>query len=223
MQRVAAPLTEMGARITFEGATGHDGLPMRVYGQPLTSLRYVNSHASAQVKGALLLAGLSGGVEVTIEEPVRSRDHSERMLTARGVRLEITDGSVTLPAGQVVLPADVVVPSDPSSATFFAARAAMADAGELRLENVCLNPTRTGAFDVLRRMGADIVVEQSAEAFTDQPEADAEDIERGEHGKDRIPHAPTGDGYQYERDDDGYARPDIGEDMEPVGAQQAGA
>ncbi|WP_353265936.1 3-phosphoshikimate 1-carboxyvinyltransferase [Gemmatimonas sp.] len=163
MKRVAAPLSEMGARISFEGAAGHDGLPMRVSGQPLKALRYVNTHASAQVKGALLLAGLCGGVEVTIEEPVRSRDHSERMLAARGVRLEITDTSVTLPAGQVVQPADVVVPSDPSSATFFAALAAMADAGELRLENVCLNPTRTGAFDVLRRMGADIVVEHSAD------------------------------------------------------------
>jgi len=163
MTRVAAPLSEMGARVTFEGAPGHDGLPMRVHGQPLQPLRYVNIHASAQVKGALLLAGLSGGVEVTIDEPVRSRDHSERMLAARGVRLEITDTSVTLPAGQVVQPVDVVVPSDPSSATFFAALAAMADAGELRLEHVCLNPTRTGAFDVLRRMGADLVVEHSAD------------------------------------------------------------
>lgn len=163
MKRVAGPLTAMGARIEFEGAAGHDGLPMRVHGAALRPLRYENTHASAQVKGALLLAGLASGVEVTVVEPTRSRDHSERMLAARGVSLLIGDDAVTLPAGQVLHAADVVVPSDPSSATFFAALAALADGGSLRLENVCLNPTRTGAFDVLRRMGADLVVEHEEE------------------------------------------------------------
>jgi 3-phosphoshikimate 1-carboxyvinyltransferase len=163
MQRIATPLSQMGARITFEGAAGHDGLPMRVEGAPLSPIHYVNVHASAQVKGALLVAGLASGVSVTVEEPTRSRDHSERMLIARGVHLEVRDGAVTLPAGQVVHPADVVVPSDPSSATFFAALAALADAGEVRLENVCLNPTRTGAFDVLRRMGALLTIDEARE------------------------------------------------------------
>lgn len=163
MRRVTDPLAAMGAIIAFEGAPGHDGLPMRVRGAPLSGLRYVNTHASAQVKGALLLAGLASGVEVTVQEPSRSRDHSERMLLARGVRLDVVDDAVTLPAGQVVQPVDVEVPSDPSSATFFAALAALADHGSLRLENVCLNPTRTGAFDVLRRMGASIEVEDARE------------------------------------------------------------
>jgi len=163
MMRVATPLTQMGARIAFEGPPGHDGLPMRVTGAPLTALHYVNVHASAQVKGALLLAGLASGVSVTVDEPTRSRDHSERMLLARGVRLTITDRSVTLAAGQTVEAVDVVVPSDPSSATFFAALAAMADDGVLRLENVCLNPTRTGAFEVLRRMGARLEIEEERE------------------------------------------------------------
>lgn len=163
MKRVATPLAQMGAHITFEGAPGHDGLPMRVVGAPLTSLHYVNAHASAQVKGALLLAGLAAGVSVTVEEPTRSRDHSERMLLARGVQLMVADNTVTLPAGQVVQAADVIVPSDPSSATFFAALAAMADGGEIRLENVCLNPTRTGAFDVLRRMGARVSIADERE------------------------------------------------------------
>ena len=163
MQRIATPLSQMGARITFEGAAGHDGLPMRVAGAALSDLRYVNAQASAQVKGALLLAGLASGVSVTVEEPTRSRDHSERMLLARGVHLEVSDHAVTLPAGQVVQAADVVVPSDPSSATFFAALAAMANEGVLRLENVCLNPTRTGAFDVLRRMGAQLTIEAAFE------------------------------------------------------------
>lgn len=163
MQRIATPLSQMGARITFEGAAGHDGLPMHVAGAALSDLRYVNVQASAQVKGALLLAGLASGVSVTVEEPTRSRDHSERMLLARGVHLEVSDHTVTLPAGQVVQAADVVVPSDPSSATFFAALAAMANEGVLRLENVCLNPTRTGAFDVLRRMGALLTIEEAFE------------------------------------------------------------
>lgn len=160
MRRVASPLASMGAHIDFEGAPGHDGLPMRVHGAQLRGTNYVSAHASAQVKGALLLAGLASGVEVVVEEPYRSRDHSERMLLARGVALEVSERSVRLPAAQQVTAADVVVPSDPSSATFFAALAALADSGELRLENVCLNPTRTGAFDVLQRMGVSLDVSE---------------------------------------------------------------
>lgn len=159
MRRIAAPLTQMGARIDFEGATGHDGLPMRVHGMPLSAITFVNAHASAQVKGALMLAGLASGSGVTVQEPQRSRDHTERMLIARGVQLIVSDDGVVLPPAQTLNAVDVVVPSDPSSATFFAALAALADEGELRLENVCLNPTRTGAFDVLRRMGVRIDVE----------------------------------------------------------------
>lgn len=159
MRRVAEPLAAMGARIEFEGAPGHDGLPMRVHGAALRPIRYVNAHASAQVKGALLLAGLASGVDVVVEEPRRSRDHSERMLRARGVVLEQDEHAITLRGGQHLVAADVTVPSDPSSATFFVALAALADDGELRLEQVCLNPTRAGAFDVLRRMGVDIAVE----------------------------------------------------------------
>jgi len=163
MRRVAGPLGEMGARIAFEGAPGHDGLPMRVCGAPLRSLHFVNGTASAQVKGALLLAGLASGVRVTIEEPHRSRDHSERMLLARGVVLSLHGNTVMLAPDQTLHAVDVIVPSDPSSATFFAALAAMADDGALRLENVCLNPTRTGAFDVLARMGARLREEEVRE------------------------------------------------------------
>jgi 3-phosphoshikimate 1-carboxyvinyltransferase len=158
MRRIAEPLTAMGARVDFEGAVGHDGLPMRVRGRPLSAITVVNTHASAQVKGALLLAGLASGSGVTVQEPQQSRDHTERMLLARGVRLTATDEGVVLPPAQTLQAVDVMVPSDPSSATFFIALAALADGGELRLDNVCLNPTRTGAFDVLRRMGARIEV-----------------------------------------------------------------
>jgi 3-phosphoshikimate 1-carboxyvinyltransferase len=158
MRRIAGPLTNMGARIDFEGAEGHEGLPMRVHGMPLSGITVVNTHASAQVKGALLLAGLASGSGVTVQEPQRSRDHTERMLLARGVCLTVTDEGVVLPPAQTLHAVDVVVPSDPSSATFFVALAALADDGELRLEHVCLNPTRTGAFDVLRRMGVRLEV-----------------------------------------------------------------
>ena len=159
MRRIAAPLTQMGARIDFEGAGGHDGLPMRVHGLPLSAITFVNTHASAQVKGALMLAALASGCGVTVQEPQPSRDHTERMLLARGVQLAVSNGDIVLPPAQTLEAVDVIVPSDPSSATFFAALAALADEGELRLENVCLNPTRTGAFDVLRRMGARIDVD----------------------------------------------------------------
>ncbi|MBL0172551.1 MAG: 3-phosphoshikimate 1-carboxyvinyltransferase [Gemmatimonadaceae bacterium] len=159
MRRIATPLRAMGARIDFEGPEGHDGLPMRVQGAALQSVVWDNSHASAQVKGALLLAGLASGVAVEVHEPVRSRDHSERMLAARGVELEVLANGVRLAPSQRVRALDVDVPADPSSAAFFAALAALADRGELRLTDVCLNPTRIGAFDVLARMGVSLRLE----------------------------------------------------------------
>ena len=159
MRRVAAPLTAMGATFEFEGAIGHSGLPMRVTGAALQPIEWQSEHASAQVKGALLLAGLASGVEVTVREPQRSRDHSERMLSARGVALDVVDDGVHLAPNQTLIPLDVDVPADPSSATFFAGLTALADHGEIRLVDVCLNPTRTGAFDVLGRMGASLTIE----------------------------------------------------------------
>ena len=159
MQRVATPLRAMGARIEFVGVPGHEGLPMLVHGAPLQSVVWDNAHASAQVKGALLLAGLVSGVAVEVHERVRSRDHSERMIAARGASIELLADGVRLAGAQQLTPLDVDVPADPSSAAFFVALAAMADDGELRLPDVCLNPTRIGAFDVMARMGAAIRLE----------------------------------------------------------------
>lgn len=159
MRRIAAPLRAMGARIEFDGPPGHDGLPMVVTGAALSPIVWDNAHASAQVKGALILAGLASGVAVDVREPARSRDHSERMLAARGVAIEVLPGGVRLAASQRVQPLDVDVPADPSSAAFFTALAALADDGELRLTDVCLNPTRSGAFDVLVRMGVPLRLE----------------------------------------------------------------
>lgn len=111
------------------------------------------------MKGAVLLAGLTSGVAVEVREPSRSRDHSERMLAARGVAIEVMPDGVRLAGNQQIRPLDTDVPADPSSAAFFAGLAAIAQSGELRLTDVCLNPTRTGAFDVLTRMGVALLID----------------------------------------------------------------
>ena len=151
MRRIARPLTAMGARFDFANA---DGLPMTVHGGALHALDWQSDTASAQVKSAVLLAGLVGGVDVSVTEPSRSRDHTERMLAARGVRVDVEGARVALRATDRLEALDVDVPADPSSAAFLAGLAALAQDGEMVLESVCVNPTRTGFFDVLRRMGA---------------------------------------------------------------------
>jgi 3-phosphoshikimate 1-carboxyvinyltransferase len=157
MRRVAAPLTAMGARIEFDGADGR--LPMRVRGGALVGTEWTSDTASAQVKSAVLLAGVLAGVEVTVREPQQSRDHTERMLAARGVDVYVHSTAVHVPAGQRLAPADAVVPGDPSSASFLAALAALASQGTIALPDVCLNPTRTGFFVALTDMGAHLPVE----------------------------------------------------------------
>jgi 3-phosphoshikimate 1-carboxyvinyltransferase len=102
MRRVAEPLRAMGARITFEGPAGHEGLPMRVAGASLHAISWDNAHASAQVKGAVLLAALTSGVHAEVREPSRSRDHTERMLSARGVSVEVFADGVRLASQQSV-------------------------------------------------------------------------------------------------------------------------
>lgn len=154
MARVARPLSAMGARISCEG--GRDGLPMTVQGGALRGMTWQMESASAQVKSAILLAGLVADVPVEVHELAPTRDHTERMLAGRGVDVRV-DGSVValVPAARLDA-ADQLVPADPSSAAFFASLAAVADAGELVLDDVCINPTRSGAFNVLRRMGASV-------------------------------------------------------------------
>lgn len=152
MGRVARPLTEMGARFDF--ANGRDGLPMTVHGGALHGLTWHMETASAQVKSAILLAGLVADVPVEVHERERTRDHTERMLAGRGVDLRVDGLVVTLVPTARLDAADQLVPADPSSAAFFAALSAIADHGELALDDVCINPTRAGAFAVLRRMGA---------------------------------------------------------------------
>ncbi len=152
MRRVARPLEAMGARVELPA---HGGLPMTIHGGTLHEAAWKSEVASAQVKSAVLLAALVAGVRATVTEPARSRDHTERMLAARGGRVRIEGCSVSFePSALRAL--DTAVPGDPSSAAFFAALAALATGGELRLEGVCVNDTRIGFLGQLRRMGARI-------------------------------------------------------------------
>ncbi len=156
MRRIVEPLTAMGARIRCERG---DGLPMIVEGGELRGIEWRSEAASAQIKGAILLAGLVAGVVVSVNEPVRSRDHTERMLAGLGMRVDVVGTRVTLRDSKPLPSLDVRVPGDPSSAAFFIALAAAHPDRELVLAGVCLNETRLGFLSAVRRMGADVVVQ----------------------------------------------------------------
>lgn len=169
MRRVMDPLSQMGARFSDRGA---DGLPLTVRGGPLVPLRYALPVSSAQIKSALLLAGLAGEVNVDLREPHgRSRDHTERMLRAFGYQVSEDDGWISYRPTGKIRPFELQVPGDPSSAAFLAGAAVLAEDGELRIAGVGVNPTRTGFLAVLDRMGAGIAVEGETEHFG-EPVAD---------------------------------------------------
>ena len=153
MRRVTEPLKQMGADIK----EGGDGLPLTIRGGKLRGLTYTTPVASAQVKSAILLAGLTGKVPVTIREPYRSRDHTERLFAHLGLGIHERDGAISYQPSAVSIPAfQLAVPGDPSSAAFLVASAILAEQGELTVENVGVNPTRTGFLVVLERMGAHV-------------------------------------------------------------------
>lgn len=158
MRRVARPLEAMGATVVFGGGRG-EGLPMTVRGGARRSVEWRSEVASAQVKSAVLLAGLCAGVPVAVWEPAPSRDHTERMVQALGASLSRRGGMVRLDPVDRLAPLDLVVPADPSSAACFVALAALAESGELVLPDVCLNRTRTGFLDAMEAMGATIARE----------------------------------------------------------------
>src|SRR5947209_918277 len=145
MRRVTEPLRAMGAEITEEG--GGDSLPLAIRGGRLRSLAYTTPVASAQMKSALLLAGLTGHVGVTIREPYRSRDHTERLLVHLGVGLHERNGAIVLEQSSSanLPPFRLAVPGDASSAAFLVAAAVLAEAGELLVENVGVNPPAPGS------------------------------------------------------------------------------
>jgi len=157
MRRIAKPLREMGATVDV---APNDGLPMTITGGPLHAIAWRSETASAQVKSAMLLAGVAAGVEVTVHEPARSRDHTERLLTALGATVAVTGATVRLAPPGRLAPLRLRVPGDPSSAAFLTALAVLASHGALTLPDVCLNPTRTGFYAALERMGANVTLDQ---------------------------------------------------------------
>lgn len=159
MRRVAEPLRAMGATVD---CTEGDRLPMTVRGGRLHAVAWHTEAASAQIKSAVLLAGVAAGVPVTVTEPARSRDHTERMLAALGAGVETHGTTVRLTPPARLAPLEMRVPADPSSAAFLAALAVLADEGTLELPDVCLNPTRTGFYRALARMGAQVTTEPGA-------------------------------------------------------------
>jgi 3-phosphoshikimate 1-carboxyvinyltransferase len=162
MRRIAEPLRAMGAEVSL---APHGGLPMHVSAGPLHDVEWESPVASAQVKSAILLAALFGGVRARVTEPHLSRDHTERMLLARGIPLERLGNftTVDLPPAQILRPVDVVVPADPSSAAYFVALGLLVEHAELELVDVCLNETRTGLLAALARMRGHIEVGERRE------------------------------------------------------------
>jgi 3-phosphoshikimate 1-carboxyvinyltransferase len=156
MGRVVDPLRRMGAQI--DGRDGGRLAPLSIRGGDLRGMRHDLTVASAQVKTALLLAGLqaSGATEVT--EPALSRDHTERLLPAMGAALEAIPGGVRVEPIGALTPLELAIPGDPSAAAFFVVGACITPGSDLVVADVCLNPTRIGFVDVLQRMGAAIEV-----------------------------------------------------------------
>ena len=173
MGRVIEPLSQMGA--SFEASPGGT-LPLMMRGaHPAVPIEYRLPVASAQVKSAVMLAGVNTPGVTTVIEPVPTRDHSERMLRGFGAELEIEeldgDRIIRVHGGAELSPQNVVVPGDPSSAAFFVVAALITEGSDLFIENVGLNPTRAGLIEVLRQMGGDIE-ELDAREVGGEPVAD---------------------------------------------------
>ncbi|HEY9826932.1 MAG TPA: 3-phosphoshikimate 1-carboxyvinyltransferase [Stenomitos sp.] len=171
MGRVVTPLRQMGAQIW--GRKDDTLAPLAIRGQQLKPIHYHSPIASAQVKSAVLLAGLMAEGDTTVTEPALSRDHSERMLRAFGatVTVDPQTHSATVTGPAQLYGQSVTVPGDISSAAFWLVAGAIVPDSDLRIENVGVNPTRTGVLEVLQQMGADITLENLREA-AGEPVAD---------------------------------------------------
>ncbi len=161
MQRVTRPLAQMGAQLT---TTLAGTAPLQIQGTALHAIDYVLPVASAQVKSALLLAGLYATGTTCVTEPAPTRDHTERMLQSFGVQVHRAGSRICVTGGQRLQAVHLTVPADLSSAAFFLVGASICPGSELVLEHVGLNPTRTGVLDILRLMGADITVQNQRQA-----------------------------------------------------------
>jgi 3-phosphoshikimate 1-carboxyvinyltransferase len=172
MRRVAEPLRKMGATIEGRADPPRPGdvfPPLRIRGGALTGIRYELPVASAQLKTALILAGLQAKGPTLLREPARSRDHTERMLRFLGAPISVaSSGAIAVePDGWDgrLRAARISIPGDLSSATFLLVAALTVPGSEITVDNIGLNPTRAGALDVLRAMGADLTIEATGEAM----------------------------------------------------------
>ena len=162
MRRIAAPLELMGARFAPEGATT---LPLSITGtRGLAAISYDSPVASAQLKTAILLAGIFASGTTSVHEPAPSLNHTELMLPGFGVDVEAAPGEASVAGGQSLHACDVDVPGDPSSAAFMACAAALRPDSAIDIENVSLNEARIGFARVLERMGADIALQPTGSA-----------------------------------------------------------
>lgn len=172
MKRVTGPLRRMGADIA--GRNNGEYTPLSVRGGKLTGIEYRSPVSSAQVKSAVLLAGLAAEGETTVYEPEVSRDHTERMLRSFGVDVESFNGGVRVRGGQSLQsPGHIQVPGDISSAAFPLVAAVIIPGSHIVVRNVGVNPTRSGIIDVLREMGADLTLDNEREV-NGEPVADIE-------------------------------------------------
>lgn len=159
MERVAEPLRRMGARIDTTAGRA----PLTIDGAALAGVACTLEVASAQVKSALLLAGLRAKGTTRVVEPLATRDHTERMLRHMGVPVVVEDLAVAVTGGHRLAPLDVTLPGDPSSAAFLVVAALLVPGSRLRVTGVGTNPRRTGALEILRRMGARITIEDATD------------------------------------------------------------
>lgn len=165
MGRVVEPLTRMGAAIRGRGANRFLPLAVLPHEGSLRAMDYESPVASAQVKSAVLLAGLYAERETCLTEPALSRDHTERMLSAFGARIEREGTKVTIePADELFAPEEIVVPGDISSAAYWLVAASLIEGSDIILQDVGVNPTRTGILDVLSDMGANITIDNERES-----------------------------------------------------------
>ena len=158
MARIIDPLRQMGAQI--DGRAGGRFAPIAIRGDGLRGIRYRMPMASAQVKSAVLLAGLFAEGETIVEETMLSRDHTERMLAAMGARITRDGLAVRVERASRLEPLSMRIPNDISAAAFWMVAAAVHPDAEIRLTGVGVNPTRSGVIDALRAMGADVSVEE---------------------------------------------------------------
>lgn len=156
MKRVAEPLRNIGAKI--DGREDGNKAPLHIRGGKLASFKYHSPIDSAQVKSALILAGIQSDEKSYYKEDLLSRDHTERMLNGMGAKIETNeDGWIEInPLNGTLKPLNITVPTDPSSAFFFAVAAAIVPNAKVTLKNLTLNPTRIGAYKVLEKMGAKV-------------------------------------------------------------------